>query len=61
VLYKIQNTVTQEIVEISNISQTAKNLEINDLKLRMLLKGERKREGKVYKFEKYKEWIKIPL
>lgn len=61
VLYKIQNTVTQEIIKISNISQTAKNLGMNDLKLRMLLKGERKRGSKVYKFEKYKEWIKIPL
>lgn len=61
VLYKIQNTITQEIIKISNISQTAKNLGMNDLKLRMLLKGERKRGSKVYKFEKYKEWIKIPL
>lgn len=61
VLYKIQNTVTQEVVEISNISQTARDLGINLTKLHALLKGERKEHGYVSKVYRYKEWIKIPL
>ena len=61
VLYKIQNTITQEIVEISNISQAARDLGIKLGKLLMLLKGERKENGKVRVVTRYKEWIKIPL
>ncbi len=59
VLYKIQNTVTQEIIEISNISQTVRDLGIKLGKLLMLLKGERKENGKVRVVTRYKEWIKL--
>jgi len=61
VLYKIQNTITQEIIEIFNISQTARDLGIKLGKLHALLKGERKENGKVRVVTRYKEWIKIPL
>lgn len=61
ILYKIKNTITEEIVEIFSIAQTAKQLNISNVKLGALLKGVVNKGGRIAKMNKYKEWIKIPL
>lgn len=61
ILYKIKNTITEEIVEIFSIAQTAKQLNISNVKLGALLKGVVNKGGRIAKMNKYKEWVKLPL